>query len=288
MKILVLGDSHAAAVKHGWTEIADDHPDIALDFFALPLRNLSVLRANGSQLRLAKGARARHGDRFRETFPSGAIELKNYDAVLLTGFIDNANTLMKGNYRTYLPWQITYRKTGWLRRGAPEPVLPKGKTIGTKALFEAAWDDVFAKSLAATLPQMVCDAGAKRCFLAINPLLSADVLKRGNPMTAPYRHMLRLGDADFFLTMARTRLLNRLPDAVTLIDQPAQTIHQTCLTKTDYMQGAAPFHADGSLSKADVLHGNARYGAALLEDLFRRAALDGTAPEGTALEGTAP
>lgn len=44
MRICVIGNSHAAAIKEGWDRIAADHPGVAVQFFAAPGDNMDGLK----------------------------------------------------------------------------------------------------------------------------------------------------------------------------------------------------------------------------------------------------
>ena len=74
MKVLVLGDSHTAAVKFGWEDIKSTQPDIEVDFFALPGERIRFLEAKSGTIVLSGQAPKGNQKLFKSAFPSGHIK----------------------------------------------------------------------------------------------------------------------------------------------------------------------------------------------------------------------
>lgn len=269
MKILVLGDSHTAAVKYGWDAIAQNHPDKELDFFALPQVRMKRLQRDGSLLLLGPKASAGDKHRLKARFPDGYIDTDQYDAIFLVGLIETGHTLIAANYHTRLPHQIHSQPRRLWQLGKEGADIPADKQIATRAMFEATWDSIFKASVARILLWHMKKLGTPRCVLAVNPMLSAGALNLIHPLRPAISTALANDDAQMFIDMARDRLLAQLPANVTLMDQPPETIEQGCLTKTEYMTAAKTFYnKDKSFGRFDTLHANEEYGILLLTHLF--------------------
>lgn len=83
MKICILGNSHAAALKHGWVRVESEYPDIGIDIFSMTGQKLAQLELAGHSLALAVNSK----ENFR-SFPATAgdvINLKSYDGFILHG-----------------------------------------------------------------------------------------------------------------------------------------------------------------------------------------------------------
>lgn len=90
MLICILGNSHAAALKHGWDLIAQGHPDVELHFFSMLGQNLGRLILDGETLRLPDKSRP------VRSFPEaagGAVDIGRYDAFILYGLGLHAEVL---------------------------------------------------------------------------------------------------------------------------------------------------------------------------------------------------
>ncbi|MCB1343072.1 MAG: hypothetical protein KDK24_18780 [Pseudooceanicola sp.] len=82
MLICILGNSHAAALKHGWDRIGAGFPDVDAHFFTMLGQNLGRLELTDGRLALPKG-----GGSFR-TFPKDigdSIDIAAYDGFILHG-----------------------------------------------------------------------------------------------------------------------------------------------------------------------------------------------------------
>lgn len=83
MKICILGNSHAAALKHGWDRIAADYRGVNVHFYTMLGQNLGALELDGRHL-VKKGGR---GGRVRHFPPEigEAVDLDLYDGFILHG-----------------------------------------------------------------------------------------------------------------------------------------------------------------------------------------------------------
>lgn len=80
--VAILGDSHSAALKHGWAKIADDFPDFRLTFFSGASENWNTVDASGDHLiTTSDGLRAmwRMSSKGQEEIPA------TFDAYIVLG-----------------------------------------------------------------------------------------------------------------------------------------------------------------------------------------------------------
>jgi len=83
MKICILGNSHAAALKHGWDIVAGDYADVTVNFYSMLGQNLGDLELDGRHLVLKEQGSAR-----LRCFPEGiseTVDLDLYDGFILHG-----------------------------------------------------------------------------------------------------------------------------------------------------------------------------------------------------------
>lgn len=83
MKIAILGDSHVAALRLGWEQIADEYPEVDVSFFAQRRDGLKDLEVQPGRL-VPRSEALREAFRFT----SGGLEevqIDVYDAVLVHG-----------------------------------------------------------------------------------------------------------------------------------------------------------------------------------------------------------
>ncbi len=82
-KICILGNSHVACLKHGWTKIAENHPDFQISFFAEAGNDgLGTVCLDGRQL-TAKSDHARNA--FTVTHGKDRLDIDEYDGFLIFG-----------------------------------------------------------------------------------------------------------------------------------------------------------------------------------------------------------
>ena len=88
MKILVVGNSHSAALRNGWKGVAKNFPELELDFFSASADVLASARIKG-------GRYGYHGDaasapfgwkKVKERFGDFSVDLTKVSAVIFGGF----------------------------------------------------------------------------------------------------------------------------------------------------------------------------------------------------------
>lgn len=83
MKICILGNSHAAALKHGWDIVAGAYAGVTVNFYSMLGQNLGDLELDGRRLVLKE-----HGGARLRRFPEGiseTVDLDLYDGFILHG-----------------------------------------------------------------------------------------------------------------------------------------------------------------------------------------------------------
>ncbi len=96
MKLCILGNSHAAALKHGWDRIDSEYPEVDVDIFSMRGQNMAELELVGHTLSLADTSKYK-----MHSFPHTAgsvIDLKSYDGFILHGLGLKVGTLPDAVY----------------------------------------------------------------------------------------------------------------------------------------------------------------------------------------------
>ncbi|MBT0958075.1 hypothetical protein IV417_11815 [Alphaproteobacteria bacterium KMM 3653] len=278
MKLLVLGDSHTASIKFGWDEIKSAHPGKELSFFALPGERIRRLVVREGRLVMSEKAPMGNRAKFEAEFPAGYIDLQDYDAVLLVGLIENMHSLILSNAETDLPMQAAQpaQSEGLLSKLRRGRGTAAGRPIGTRAMFEAAWADIFQTSKLETLLRRLDKMPPTRCFLTINPHVTEKITSISKTMGPAYRRAAKEQAAVEVLSqIAAQGLARNLPEGVELIAQPEETVVSGCMTGSRFTSGAEKYYGEGeTFGKKDIYHANRAYGILILEEFFARLAAD--------------
>lgn len=80
-RLCVLGNSHVAALKHGWARLQPGHPDLTLDFFAAPRDRMSGLHLRGGSLVPAEESLAK--DLAYTSGGMSEVDIDRYDGFLV-------------------------------------------------------------------------------------------------------------------------------------------------------------------------------------------------------------
>lgn len=261
-RIIVLGNSHVAALKVAWDGMAADHPGIDLDFFAAPglhFRKFKLLDG----LRFGLPAEARGPDEVLDISGRAVIDLASADHVVLAGWLWPMNDLAD--------LMRDFDIDGLREVGAP------------RALSRAAFDAVcqgFAVRLSPgpewrnwTRPRLV---------LLPAPMRSSDCLRSA---TTRFQAMKALGQdgtggrdviCSFMDTLAQT--LRGI--GIDLVAQPPETLLPSGFTDPCYSRGSRSIIDAASKRTDDFTHLNDVFGRLHLSEVLERLGLAERPPQG--------
>ncbi|MCA1748346.1 MAG: hypothetical protein ABR601_00570 [Parasphingopyxis sp.] len=135
MKLLVTGNSLAGALRNAWPAIADDHPEIELDFFVAPQKIFIGLETDGEGnfgLPEAAGAPAASRDWLERLNGRLSVRLADYDAIIVVGLHFRIGAML----RTMADYRVDGLKT-----------IHTGGRLMSRRAFHALHDDVIGQEL---------------------------------------------------------------------------------------------------------------------------------------------
>ena len=177
MRICILGDSHTAALKNGWSEISANHPGVSLTFYAARGNTLDGIEADGHDL-VAGNERLR---RSLEYTSGGEARVKTseYDAFLVCGLF-------------FMPL--------WKRPGLSRAVISAGNA------------DRFHSSLSATAAGLGRAATAVPIYIMPRPLVAIRPDPAVAPDVPPYEEQIDQLTRDS--TVRNFRFLGQPPETI--------------------------------------------------------------------------
>lgn len=254
---LIIGNSHAAALRLAATAFAADWPGLALDFAAMH-GEVSAFAVQDGNLTARTAA-----DRARLARISGrdSFRLADYDFIALCGDTPSAF------HATQL----------WLK--ARSPALPSTRAVAlhrgpdwmllSTACFRAALAGLMQTARAYPLLDALAPAG-RRLFLIPTPLLSALAIDH-SPRFAAFSQLHHQGDGPALAAETEAALLAACQGRATALPWPPETRQHGFFTHSAFRTGARRLGTSDILPQPqdDFLHANADYGRVVLAALFR-------------------
>ena len=249
VRVCVLGNSHLAALRRGWDQIAERFPAHKLTFFGAPRNIMGDLVLDGRRLvprteKLLQKIRQSSGG-------LDAVELDHYDAFVLYGLQFGPRRVIQ-LYRTHRPVSFEWREPlidlpPLEARPGPVQTIPEG-------LFDLAAQSGLRQSLAVRLAGQIRAASPGPIQLIAAPGLNEGLLDSGAWDGV-------LGSGDHTRLAERYRLLAGAacgPD-VTLHFAPADQVVHGLFTRRERASGVV------TATGPDLVHTDALYGAEVLQ-----------------------
>lgn len=252
-RIVVIGNSHAAALKAGWDAIAAGHPGVGVEFLAAPPPHEKHMRLGPG---LTYGLQP-DGERTARA-AQVVTRINGRTSIDLAG----ATVLWAG-----YPWGF---------RALQEMLLDTDvdglrDTGAAKLMSRAAFDAVLAAFAdAAVPPPQWRDWRDARLVITPRPLTAEGCRTDGNPDYAVPRDLALRPEGMMATLAAYTALVARAlaSHGIALLPQPAGTITADGLTRDDFARGSRSVFRQHQHDDADQDHMNARYGAECLKALL--------------------
>lgn len=280
-RICIVGNSHVAALKRGWREMAAARPDVVVDMFGAYGSHLAdVFIANGE-------LRAGSPEGTASLVATGGQEfavLADYDAIVVVGGGPRLFSIA-GLMKDYCP---PFANPGLVPPGPGDEALRDGlwrfhgKTVPhpvSDAFFLELLGARMAKSTAVMLCRAIAAAATAPLFHLPAPFPSADLLTL-KPRNAVSR-LASLGLGPVLADQLRMALGQALAGVATVIEPPERLLVDGILTDRIYGSGGARLVDDnGDHGEEEVLHMNGAYGAILMREILLRVAGPDVVAEG--------
>lgn len=252
-RVLVFGDSHAGAYKAGWPTIAERHPDVSVDVFAVPLPHFKSLRLTRS-LEFAlppPAATPEVVDLVERINGRRSARLAEADVVVWAGFRSGVDVILS---------LVADSDVDGLRE------------VGNERVLSAAAFAEISQSLAERfVPSPAWRRWTDRRLVIAPQPLPAETISASDD--AEHRVARRIAARPEGVTAAVAAYLDDYEAALSrhgigLLRQPAETVGRHALTLARYSRGSPAIVSGKAHSRLDHAHMNAAYGALGLETLL--------------------
>lgn len=252
---LIIGTSHAAALRLAWNAWRADWPAMSLDFAALQGSVGDLMVQNGAVL--PKDADAR--DRLQTTSGKTRFALADYGFVAVCGGVPGAFS----GIRLY-----SQARCCGLPSVASGKATPPAISLLSTACFAAALTAMIRDGAACSLLTALREAAALPLYAVAEPMLSFAALADKTRFHG-FRTLRRNGDAGALSTMLETAGRTAFAGVAHYIAPPAAARQNGYFTKPDLRRGATRLGAADHIPQpdSDFLHGNADYGRHILTAL---------------------
>ncbi|HML30836.1 MAG TPA: hypothetical protein PKE16_18750 [Hyphomicrobium sp.] len=252
MKFCILGNSHIAAIRAGWSKVADLYPDIELDFFGAKGMDLKALHVRDGVLatrtpKVAKQLMITSGGK-------KSINPEDYDAFLIVGVGAGVSMLIKNAQH--------YRTAGMV--GDVEQEYVVSDDIFSISALNYIDRSVFVK-LVRLIRHVVSD---RPIVVASTPFPRAGIAKaEPDPWAVADLVGPRL---DEIWGEGKERIAAE--HSVVFVEQPVETIVDRFFTRDDLSSGSVRLLRDVEHQDEEFSHMNVDYGVAYLKVLMPRLA----------------
>jgi hypothetical protein len=249
-RLLLIGNSHLAAFKLGWDQIADQHGDLECHFFGAPADWIERAVFENGLIKVTVPGLAEKVARVSDGRASVAVA--EYDAITFIGMRFGLPPYMSELSR------LTTYDLGSLK--------PKFQVV-SKACLRQLFHDILVESPAFRWASLVAKTFPKPIFMIPQPLSSESRLK-DDPAIRRHPNYRAQITALYGVYQSATRALAE-SKGFTLIEQPASTIGSPGFTRSELSRGSVRL-LDSSVAHRDAEfnHMNATYGVALLQVLL--------------------
>ena len=251
-RICVLGNSHLASMKTGWSLISEAFQAFDLKFFGAPKAMMDGLTLEGSAL-------VPGNDKLRRKlamFSEGAetIDLNAFDAFVVVGLQFGPRRLAQ-LYRTHRSVSFEWREP--LTDLAPMVSKEQPVTAISERLFSDAIIAGLTDTMAIRIIEMIRDVTEKPIYLVSAPYFSELALETGD-----WDAVIGSGDVDVLAQRFRKYARHACPVHVNLVLTPSRLTKHGFFTAKEY---AVSPTEDGF---QDLVHTTDQYGAAILRSVF--------------------
>jgi len=256
-RLLVLGNSHLAALADGWRAQPGRWPGVELRFVGAHGERLLETELRDGTLRPASAAAAQD---FARLGGGEGVALAGYDGIIIAGAMVALASAA-----------ALWREMRWvgLPSLAAEPDLA---TMAPALVSRQAAQAALVARLSARLGLRLAARLRAGCdlpiWIASQPRVSETILDRPRPATRAHAEALRLGDGAALSAWFDTAATIAARQAgAAFVPQPPATITRDILTARRFTRGATRLAARPGLAQPgdDILHANGAWGAQMLD-----------------------
>ena len=250
LRLLLIGNSHLAAPKLGWDEIADQYPEVRCDFFGGPANWIESAVFEHGVITVPVPSLARKVAKV--TGGPTSVAVADYDAIAFIG--------MRFGLAPYMR-QLSLLTLYDLGR------TKAGFQIVSKSCLRQLLRDILADTPAFRWSSMVAQASGKPVFLVPQPL-SSEARLAHDQLVRRHRNFKAQAAAWLAAFQSAARALTAAK-GLTLVEQPASTIAFPGFTRAELSRGSVRLLNNNSKHpELEFNHMNTAYGVELLHTLL--------------------
>ncbi len=254
MKILVIGNSHAACLMEAWRAAGTGGSGVEIDFF---VRGGTALREFGFDGRRLHAPSPEFRSFLQRLGQKEEFLLPDYDAIVVIGHELSAFRLVRILNRHHV--------LGWPYRNRRD--LP---TITGACLTDALADSLDEINASAILRRICPAVAAGQKLIVVPQPYPSETLLRDPTKYVGFARLCRAQIGARCGTLFETAMHRHAARfGAVLLPQPPGTVAHGLLTVRAYTSGAMKLSdPDRRLPRGDMLHANARYGGLILEQIL--------------------
>jgi len=253
-RICIIGDSHVAALKNGWDEIAPQYPHVEVLYFAKPSTSLMEVVREGSCITLG----TRKGKRFlRKTFGYEELDTSGVDAFLCAGMMTGVHGFIK--------MQLEHKLVGQ---------TDEASQFVSEAAYLAAYRDIYKNSVLAHVARTLAGSGVSKGFVTLDPCRSAELLELGTWAAPVYEVLIAGGYGPKLSSLVKKAMEDILPDGFHYLPPLNEMLLDDLLTRKEFSSGSVRLRSEREHSERDIKHMNAEYGKRVLTAMLEQIGIE--------------
>ena len=254
-RLLIVGNSHVAALRMGWKKIEANHPDLQVTFFAANSTLFRQLEFKGMKFGIhnTRKYKARYSKFLLETFGRLTVDMADFDAVVLVG----QNTHEVDFLRQFERFSIDGIRE---RPGKPR--------LSEEAFFE------FCTGIAQKrIPPSEWHHWEETRLFQLPPPVPCENCPENSETYAPWARYGADGAGLDFLNLYRDKVRELYATlGITVLSPPPDVYADNGLTKIEFGNNAGKLSGDDDYQETDFHHMNAEYGARVLAHVIEEIA----------------
>lgn len=260
MKVLVIGNSHAACLIEAWRNFQPDTPAIEMAFFARGgAAALDGFGCDGARIYASTEAAVAFQSRLGQ---QSEFAISDYDAIVVVGHELSSFRLVHILNKNHI--------LGW-----PYPNRLDMPMITEACLKDALTDSLQAANATRILQTVLPAISTQRQkLIALPQPYPSQIILQGAAQSVGFVRVCRAGIGAQCRTLFEAVAAAQMAEiGAVFIPQPAETVAEELLTATGYTEGAKRlYNLSQRQPQTDELHANAAYGALLFQQIMQEIA----------------
>ena len=253
-RICIIGDSHVAAFKNGWDEIAARYPHVEIVYFARQRQGLFQLVHEGTIITLNRRVARNFLQRM---FGYTELDTSGIDLFVCVGMMEAVHAFAEMQAGHKLAAQSA-----------------TGRQYVSDAAYVAAYADLFQASVMGHVVRTLSQAGVKKALVSLKPRHNEELLDRRTATAKCYRSLIAEGHGAHLARLLEDGLGRVLPPGFRYVAPPSEVLTNDLLTTREFSSGSVKLRSEHEHDDKETKHMNADYGARMLTAMFEEIGIE--------------